>query len=126
MKAFRRALLIAGLLFSLSAFAQGPGRRGPMMDPEQQLKHLTTELKLSADQQEKIKPILQSQVDEMKKLREDTSLSREERMPKMRGIHEETNKKINAVLTEEQQKKYEEMQQQFRRGPGPGGPPPQN
>jgi Spy/CpxP family protein refolding chaperone len=98
-----------------------------MMDPDRQLEHLTTELSLTADQQAKIKPILQSQADEMKKLMEDTATSREEKMPKFREIRESTTKKVSEVLTDDQKKKYEEMQQRFRsRGPGAGGPPPQN
>ena len=50
----------------------------------------------------------------------------------MMAINQEQNAKIRAVLTADQQTKYDEMQQRMRRGPGgpggpggSGGPPPQ-
>jgi len=89
----------------------GPGHRG--MDPDAQLKHMTKALDLTSDQQAQIKPILQSQHDQMQSLREDQSLSREDRMAKMKSIHEDSQSKIEAVLNDTQKQKYEAMQQRM-------------
>jgi len=67
----------------------------------------------------------------MESLHSDTSLSREDRMQKMRGIMEESNGKIRDVLNDDQKKQFDEMRQHTRghmQGHGPGGqapPPPQ-
>jgi Spy/CpxP family protein refolding chaperone len=115
MKVLRYLLLTAAVLVSLAAFAQGPG----MMSPDDQLARLTEQLKLTADQQAKIKPILQARSDEMQKLFEDQSTSFEEKRPKMMELRQSTDKKIMEVLNDEQKRQYEKIQQNRR---GPGGP----
>lgn len=102
---------------------EGPGHRG--MDPEGQLKHLTKALDLTADQQTQIKPLLDSQHQQMEAIHQDQSLSREDRFAKMKTIREDSKTKIEAVLNDTQKQKFEAMQE--RRGPRGGGqePPPQ-
>ena len=119
----RRVLLVAltsvhGLVISGIAFAQRGNRQPPSVD--QQVKRLTDRLNLSADQQSTIKPILEDQQQQMASLREDTSLSREDRMSKMRSIRESTTSKISAILNDDQKKQYEAMQQEMRSRQGRG------
>src|ERR1700760_322650 len=83
-------LLAAGLTFcSAAAFAQdnaapdaqqqqGPGRRG-MMNPDEQLARMTKRYNLSADQQAQIKPILADTQQQVMTLRQDTSMSRDDK-----------------------------------------------
>jgi periplasmic protein CpxP/Spy len=102
----------------------GPGAGGPRhMDPDQQLKHLTNTLDLSADQQSQIKPILVDRDQQMQAVFADQSLAQPDRRTKARSIMQESNGKIEAILNDQQKQKYEEMQQHMRRG-GAGGPPP--
>ncbi|MEJ2009739.1 MAG: hypothetical protein P8Z30_16560 [Acidobacteriota bacterium] len=82
--------------------------------PEQQLARMTTQLHLTDAQQAKIKPILQKQHKEMVALRQDTSMSREDRFAKFREIRKETMTKIHPILTTEQQEQMEKMQQMRR------------
>lgn len=113
------------------------GRRGPM-SPEAELKRLTAELNLTQDQQDKIKPILEDQQKQMQDLRNDSSLEGQERFSKMREIRKSHMDQVRAILTSDQQTKFDDMQKRMmergRRGPGgPGGegggnpppPPPQ-
>jgi periplasmic protein CpxP/Spy len=109
------------------------GHRG-MMDPAQQLDGMTKRYNLSADQQTQLKPILASQQQQMQALRGDSSLSRDDRMAKMMSIRGDTKTKIEAVLNDDQKKKFEADQQQMQErmqqrmqggGPGGGGAPPQ-
>jgi hypothetical protein len=85
-------------------------------------------LELTGDQQEKIKPILESEASQMQELRANTSLSQEDRMAKMKEIRQSTASQINPILTPDQQKKYAEMMSRMGRG-RPSGPnastPPQ-
>jgi len=101
------------------------GHRG--MDPDAQLKHMTKALDLTADQQTQIKPILESQQQQMMALHEDQSMSRDDRFAKMKAIHEDSRGKIEAVLNDTQKQKYEAMQermQEHMHGRGQGGQEP--
>ena len=94
-----RYLAITMLIAALTALAQqtsaGPGgtakdehgqraAQGDVPTVEQQLKVLTEKLDLSGSQQARITPILQELHDAQQKIVEDKSLSREERLAKVR------------------------------------------
>lgn len=107
---------------------QGQGMQGHRgMNPDQQLQHLTKQLDLSADQQSQIKPILDSQQQQMQQLWQDQSMARDERHQKMMAIHQDTTQKIEGVLNDTQKQKYEAMQAQMKQrmmNHQQGGPPP--
>lgn len=88
------------------------GHRG--MDPDIQLKHMTKELDLTADQQSQIKPMLESRQQQMQQLWQDQSMSREDRHSKMQTIQQDTSSKIEAVLNDTQKQKYESMETRNR------------
>ncbi len=103
----------------------GGGGRGAMMTPDQQVERLNAALTLTADQQTSIKAILEGSMKEQMALRDDTTLSQDDRMAKMRSIREAQTAKIKAVLTDDQKVKYDAMMAaQRQRGPGGGGTPP--
>lgn len=76
------------------------------------LERMGKELNLTQAQKNKIKPILEQSRQRSEKLRSDQSLSREKRREQMQKEHQETNKKIDAILTPEQRKKNAELQKQ--------------
>jgi periplasmic protein CpxP/Spy len=136
-------LLATGLtLGSAAAFAQqdspaapdasaqqpgpGAGRMGRMpMTPDEQVEHMTKRYNLSADQQTQIKPIVASAQQQMMALRQDSTLSREDKMAKMNSIHEDSNTKIQAILNDSQKQKFAEDQQKMQeRMAQRGGAPP--
>ena len=84
------------------------GRRH-MPSVDDQLKHLTKKLKLSDDQQTKLKPILEEQRKQMDQIREDSSLSRQDRFSKMRELRQSSDTQIKSVLDEDQQKNFDKM-----------------
>lgn len=114
--------MVALSLGAVAVYAQMQGGGPPTAD--QRLQHMTQVLGLTGEQQEKIKPILESQNTAMQQLRAGTSLSREDRMAKMKQIHENTVSQINPILTPDQQKKFADLTSQMGRGHGmgPGGP----
>jgi Spy/CpxP family protein refolding chaperone len=81
----------------------------------QMLKVLTEKLDLTGDQQARITPILQKLHDTQQKLVEDKSLSREERLAKVRPQRDKADKQIRKILTDDQKKKLD----QFLQGPHP-------
>ena len=107
--------------------AKGPGMK---MSPDQRLQHMTKALNLTEDQQQKIKPILESQSQQMQTLRQDTTISQQDKWTKMREIHQATNDQIKPILTADQQQKWEEMQARHKghgmnHGAAEGAAPPQ-
>jgi Spy/CpxP family protein refolding chaperone len=85
-----------------------------MHSVDDQLKRMTKKLNLNDEQQSKVKAVLESQQSQMQQLRNDSSVSREDRFAKMRELHENSNSQIRAALNDEQQKKFDEMQAKRR------------
>lgn len=105
---------------------RGGGPRG-MMSPDDQLKRLTKELDLTADQQSKIKPILVATQKKMEDARDNSSGDRQAMREKMTQIRQDNNDQIRAQLNDSQKEKFDKLQEQRedraggnRRG-GPGG-----
>jgi Spy/CpxP family protein refolding chaperone len=93
---------------------QAPDRRAP---GRERLAYLAEQLKLTDEQKEKVKPILQDEMDKMKELRESTTLSREEKRIKYQQLREDVSKKIKAILTTEQAEKWDKMRGDMRQRP---------
>ncbi|MGD0792163.1 MAG: hypothetical protein ABR920_10365 [Terriglobales bacterium] len=113
----------------------GRWRHGPP-DPAQRTQELTKKLNLTSDQQTKVQDIFQSERSQMESLRQDNSLSPQDRHTKMMDIHKSSDTQIRALLDSTQQKKWDDMQakraqwgQNRRHGPPDAGdqqgPPPQ-
>ena len=80
-------------------------------------------LNLTDDQRTKIRPILKSSRQQAQAVRNDTTLTPEQKQAKIRGIHQGAMSQMNSLLTPEQQQQWQEMRQ--HRGPGgKHGPPP--
>jgi periplasmic protein CpxP/Spy len=75
------------------------------------LTRISTELNLTDDQKEKIKPILQSEFSQLKAVRDDTSLSPEQKQSKAKDIHGSAKSQISSILTPEQQQKWQSIKQ---------------
>ena len=98
----------------LNAQEQKKGRG--MMTAEQRIEQIEQAVgTLTADQKAKIKDIYAKMAEKMQ------SIPQEERREKMGEIMQATRKEVRAVLTPEQQKKYDEMPQPGRGGSGGGG-----
>lgn len=124
------ALLAAGSLLSFSpgllaqeqkqdskpadSTANQRPQRGRGASVENRLAQLSEQLKLTDEQKPKVKALLEEQAKQRTEYRD---LSQEERRTKMRAAREEMNKKMKAILTDEQYKKWETSNQgRARRG----------
>ncbi len=82
--------------------------------PEKVAAMMAKKLGLTADQQAKITPIIADRQQQMQALRADTSSRPMQRMKKAKAVSEEADKKINALLTPDQQKQYAAMEEQMK------------
>jgi Spy/CpxP family protein refolding chaperone len=91
--------------------SQGQEQMGATLSPEGHLQLLSEKVNLSEEQKAKLKAILQGQAQQLMALRDDPSLSPEQKSAKKQIIHELTHDQINNVLTPEQQDKFKQMKQ---------------
>lgn len=90
---------------ALAAHGQKAGKR---------LQKLATELNLTDAQKAQIKPILMSSRQQAKALKNDTTLSPEDRKAKMKELRKSTNMQIMAVLTPDQRTTLKSIRQANR------------
>ncbi len=93
------------------------------MTPDQQAEHLAKKLQLSNDQESQIKPILTDRQQQMTAIHQDQLMSEPDKRAKMKGVRDDSNAKIEAVLNVTQKQKFEQMQARqqehgHRRHPG--------
>ena len=84
-------------------------KKGQFVPPE-----LREELNLSADQKTKIKAILKDRREQMKTVRQDSTLSKADTRKKINDIFVATQGKIDEILTPEQKRKADELCKQAR------------
>lgn len=112
--------ICSGALCALPVVAQDAtqapqaGARAGRMGGERQLEFLTKKLNLTSDQQTQIKAINDDSRKQMMALRDDSSLSQDDRRSKMMDLHKSSQDKIRGVLTDDQKTKYDELQSQMR------------
>lgn len=122
MKAIRLFTLLAACLFAMAALAQqnppvqpsgdqkqgGHGHMG-MGNVDDHVKELTTKLNLTADQQTKVKAILEENHQQMQAMMNDKSLSMDDKHAKMKSMHDSVHSKVRDILTDEQKPKFDAM-----------------
>lgn len=99
----------------------------PGRGPEQRIQRMQRELNLTPDQTEKVRSIFAADRDKFMAIRNDSSLSQEDRRDKMMKLQHEQSDKIKAVLDDSQKAKFDQMQARMRdrmQRSGPGAPPP--
>ncbi len=104
-----------------------PGGSHRTFNPGQRAMHLGQRLGLSSDQVAQITPILADRQQKMQNLRADNSLNDQDRHAKARAIIEDSNSKIEAVMTDTQKQQFEQMlaerrSHQHRQAPSPSQP----
>ena len=81
--------------------------------PDEVVDMLDSKLSLSDDQKAKIKPVIEERQQKIQAL-SDSSGRRRKKARQMKSIMEDSDKKISAILTEEQRQKYKEVKDQMR------------
>ncbi len=118
-------VLGAALAIGVPVFAQTSGDTG-QDNPQAQtapkgyrhhgnrMQKLSQELNLTADQQAKIKPIFQQAHAQAKTIHQDTTLNKDQKMAKMKELHQNAMAQMNEILTPEQQTQLKQLQEQRR------------
>lgn len=114
-------LSLIAMVCTTFAFAQFPGGQMPEFKPEDIATHMTDRLKdslqINEDQYKKLYDINLKQANEMKTMMDKMMQGERPEFNReaMQKRQDEQNAAIKAVLTEEQYKKYDEMQKNLRR-----------
>src|SRR5215472_8917229 len=144
MKRIRPAIFACVVLLTLGAFAQqnatgsaGQSREPQATQPSQpqtappsqppsiddQVSALAQELNLNPDQQGKIKTVLVDQRQQASTVIADNSLSRDDKVQKIRALREATITKVRGLLNDDQKKKLDQMLEGPSEQPQPKEPP---
>ena len=122
------SLAVASLSFSQIAFGQQasppsngqsipstsvPTTTGGWPSPAEAVARLSTKLNLSEDQKSKITPIIADRQERMRELA-GSSGRRLQKARKAKSITSDSDKKIEALLTSDQKKTYEQMKEERR------------
>ena len=116
------------VLLGPQAFAQGngPGQRDPAKAFEAQMAQLKERLKLTKDQEPKVREILKAQNEKRRAIFEKTRAretpDRQGMREEMQKLQQETDKQLGRILTKDQMEAYKKFQDEMRqRGPGGRG-----
>ena len=77
-----------------------------------QVQRMVDQLDVTADQKAKLDPLLEEDAKQIRALRDDASLSAEDRQKKRAEIRKATDAKIKPILTDEQWKKLEQLREE--------------
>jgi periplasmic protein CpxP/Spy len=100
--------------------SQAPGKH--WRHHHNRMAHMAKKLNLTQDQQTQLKPIFQSQHQQVKTIKNDTSLTKEQKKEKFQALRQDTMAKVNNILTPQQQQEWQQMRAQHRHK---GGEQPQ-
>jgi hypothetical protein len=116
--AVKKLVVVMTLVFSIGVSAQDRKERIKDATPEERVEmrteKLSEKLGLDENQKAKVKEVLLSQQKENKEVREEMKADREKARAEMKATmkkqHEELKAKLKPILTEDQYKKWEAMQ----------------
>jgi Spy/CpxP family protein refolding chaperone len=77
--------------------------------PAQNVEQMAKQLNLTPQQKLELVPILKAEAPRVEAIRNDPSLSRAQKLQKLRAIHEETNPRVKSILTPEQYQQLQEI-----------------
>lgn len=87
----------------------GKGKGERAARAKEKLDKLQTELGLTDDQSKKVQSIMAEQMQTMKSVKSDTTLTEDQKKEKMKASRAEIDSKISAILTPEQKAKWDQM-----------------
>jgi len=80
----------------------------------ERMQEVAKKLNLTDKQKEKLKPIFQEELEKLKTIRDDSSLSRLQKARKLKALRDEVTPKVKEVLTPEQFEKWVELRKENR------------
>lgn len=101
------------LVFSV-AMATNASAQAAAPNPEaaKKVEALAKQLNLTADQKEKLLPVLADEAPKLKAVKADTTLTGLQKLQRIKAIHEESDPKVKAILTPTQYEQWQTIRQQ--------------
>src|ERR1700694_1720566 len=98
-----------------SGRGMGRGMHGdPAKMEDRQLQMMTKQLNLTPDQVTQVKGVFAESDQQLKALRDDTSIANADKRSKMMSLMQDRHAKVKAVLTDDQKTKFDAMQAKMR------------
>ena len=91
---------------------QGGAHRGPRIG--ERFDHIADALGLTDPQKSQIRDIFKSHHSELQSIRQDQSLTKEQKMEKARQVFQSIHEQARPILTPEQQQKWAQMKDQWK------------
>jgi periplasmic protein CpxP/Spy len=82
--------------------------------PEQVVEALGNKLNLTEDQKSQLTPIISDRQQKLSVLKSDTSMRPRQKMRKTKSIFEDSDKKVNSLLNDQQKQQYKQIEQEMR------------
>jgi len=117
--AHTNALFAAVALCATANLSAEPPPKPP--SSAERLAKMKADLNLSDAQAQKLKPVLEANMQKMNALRSDSSLNEEQKKAKSHEVRKSGGDEIMAVLNPEQKAKFEEEMKKRRKDGPPGG-----
>jgi protein CpxP len=94
------------------------GKKRPGFSPQQRVERMASVLNLTDAQKTKVTALFEEDAKKIRELRADTNVPQDQRREKARALREESDKKLQAILTPEQWEKWQKERSQMlqRRG----------
>jgi hypothetical protein len=104
------ALAVAAMIVvAATSRAQAPG---PNSAAAQKLAMVAKQLNLTPEEKMKLLPILQAEAPKLKAIKADTSLTPPQKLEQLKAVHQETDPKVQAILTPTQYEQWQEIRKQ--------------
>ena len=81
---------------------------------EKRLETVAKQLHLTREQEKQLVPILRSEEPRLQAIKNDKSLSRAEKLQRLRAVHDESNPQVKAMLTPAQYQQLQAMRRERR------------
>ena len=90
------------------------GKKRPGFSPQQRVDRMASTLNLTDAQKTKVTALFEEQGKKIRELRADTNVPQDQRREKARALRQESDKKLQAILTPEQWEKWQKERAQMR------------
>ena len=113
-------LVVCSTLVSAQDATNAPDKKGGKrgMSSDQLMEKYTEQLSLTDEQKPKVKAVLEDSGKKRREIFRDSALDQQQKKEKFQGTMEAQNKKMKEILTADQYKKYQEMNEKMKKGGG--------
>jgi len=113
-------LVVCSTLVSAQDATNAPDKKGGKrgMSSDQMMEKYTEQLSLTDEQKPKVKAVLEDSGKKRREIFRDSALDQTQKREKFQGTMEAQNKKMKEILTADQYKKYQEMNEKMKKGGG--------